>query len=245
MCCSRSLFCSSSWWTRACASSRAVASAFSWSLRRWTCRRWWGQRTDVDTAARLWADRSGIITSMREFASCFGIWAFSPLSTVVALTSRWEGRGYLFPPSYTLWRQQRHHYTFTCGNNGQHKCQRVDGIPSYSRHLVGPQATKWRTDSQRIWSPRRPRTTRYFHARCLCKFSIIQVIFMQCRMSLCFIGLTLSRDKRQFCVAYMLKLKYTFIVEAVKYAQIIQDSLRVMQAYFDKSLQLLWFYRFY
>lgn len=37
MCCSRSLFCSSSWWTRAWASSRAVASALSWSFNRWTC----------------------------------------------------------------------------------------------------------------------------------------------------------------------------------------------------------------
>lgn len=36
MCCSRSLFCSSSWWTRAWASSRAVASALSWSFSRWT-----------------------------------------------------------------------------------------------------------------------------------------------------------------------------------------------------------------
>lgn len=40
MCCRRSLFCSSSWWTRAWASSRAVASALSWSFNRWTCR--WG-----------------------------------------------------------------------------------------------------------------------------------------------------------------------------------------------------------
>lgn len=38
MCCSRSLFCSSSWWTRAWASSRAVASALSWSFNRWTWR---------------------------------------------------------------------------------------------------------------------------------------------------------------------------------------------------------------
>lgn len=39
MCCRRSLFCSSSWWTRAWASSRAVASALSWSFSRWTCTR--------------------------------------------------------------------------------------------------------------------------------------------------------------------------------------------------------------
>lgn len=39
MCCSRSLFCSSSWWTRAWASSRAVASALSWSFNRCTYRR--------------------------------------------------------------------------------------------------------------------------------------------------------------------------------------------------------------
>ncbi len=37
MCCSRSLFCSSSWCTRAWASSRAVASALSWSFNKWTC----------------------------------------------------------------------------------------------------------------------------------------------------------------------------------------------------------------
>lgn len=48
------------------------------------------------------------------------------LSAVVALTSRWEGRGCLFPPIDTSWRRQRHHYTFTCGNNGQRKRQRVD-----------------------------------------------------------------------------------------------------------------------
>lgn len=39
MCCSRSLFWRSSWWTRAWASSRAVASALSWSFKRWTCNR--------------------------------------------------------------------------------------------------------------------------------------------------------------------------------------------------------------
>ena len=49
MCCSRSLFCSSSWWTRAWASSRAVASALSWSFNRWTCTRKHG---GIGTAAQ-------------------------------------------------------------------------------------------------------------------------------------------------------------------------------------------------
>lgn len=37
MCCSKSLFWSRSWCTRACASRRAAASAASWSFSRWTC----------------------------------------------------------------------------------------------------------------------------------------------------------------------------------------------------------------
>lgn len=55
MCCRRSLFCSSSWWTRAWASSRAVASALSWSFNRWTCR--WGhiyRWTDKWRRGRSW-----------------------------------------------------------------------------------------------------------------------------------------------------------------------------------------------
>lgn len=60
MCCSRSLFCSSSWWTRAWASSRAVASALSWSFNRWTCTRGgesrgtdrWGERRRIGTDAQ-------------------------------------------------------------------------------------------------------------------------------------------------------------------------------------------------
>lgn len=54
MCCSRSLFWRSSWWTRAWASSRAVASALSWSFKRWTCNR----RCEV-SRVWWWAGRNG------------------------------------------------------------------------------------------------------------------------------------------------------------------------------------------
>lgn len=70
MCCSRSLFCSSSWWTRAWASSRAVASALSWSFSRWTC-------TGGGESRKRWTVRGGE-NRERNGCSVQRIQTFSP-----------------------------------------------------------------------------------------------------------------------------------------------------------------------